>query len=414
MEVLNSFLYSIGLSGLFSSRIFLPAFVTAVFLKYGSQWSFLTEKIGFLADIAERAHATDHPIWFTSGPVVIGLGALALVEFFAEKSPEVREVMDEFSAYAKAGVSGLTTMGFLSAADAEYVDRLVQQAGVLDILPAAISAGLTYLGATIRGGILSLLSESDPDDSLKIRSFISWLEDIGIPFVIFYLVAAPIIGALVICGFFGALHFIRERNEAKLEEAKVPCVKCGERIHSFATGCHHCGAEVEKPKILGFLGGIKEETAGSREEQQLRLMRLKRSPLSGERFEGKGVELKCEEDGTTAFSDPKLTAAYIGSVTEKLPKALLICVVLGIVPVIGLIVGVIYYRLRLVAPFRRYLTFGRSFLTKWLLRLALVVLAIAQVSFAGFLAVPAMALLNFWFYRSAFVSALKKAGLNAG
>ena len=63
---------------------------------------------------------------------------------------------------------------------------------------------------------------------------------------------------------------------------------------------------MESPNILGFLGSIKKEKAGSIEEQQLRLMRLKRYTFSGERFEGKGVELKCEVDGTTAFSDPAL------------------------------------------------------------------------------------------------------------
>ena len=118
---------------------------------------------------------------------------------------------------------------------------------------------------------------------------------------------------------------------------------------------------MESPNILGFLGSIKKEKAGSIEEQQLRLMRLKRSTFSGERFEGKGLELKCEVDGTTAFSDPALTQAYIGSVADKLPKVLIISAILGIVPVLGLIAGVIYHRLRLVAPFRRYLTFGQSF-----------------------------------------------------
>ncbi|MAM92253.1 MAG: hypothetical protein CMI15_12385 [Opitutaceae bacterium] len=196
-----------------------------------------------------------------------------------------------------------------------------------------------------------------------------------------------------------------------MEDLKTPCENCGERIHSFATACHHCGAKREHPNFIGFLGGVKDEKAASVEDQKLRLMRLKRSPLSGERFEGKGVEQQCEENGTTAFADKALTQAYIGSVGAKLPKVLLVSAILGIVPVLGLIAGVIYYRLRLVAPFRRYLTFGQSFVTIWLLRIILVVLAILQVSFGGIVAVPLMALLNFLFYRSAFNKALSKANL---
>ena len=60
-------------------------------------------------------------------------------------------------------------------------------------------------------------------------------------------------------------------------------------------------------------------------------MRQKRSPLSGERFEAKGVELRYEEDGTTAFSDRALAEAYIDSVAAKLPKVLLLSAILHIV-----------------------------------------------------------------------------------
>lgn len=405
---LNSLLYSLGLSGLFSSRIFLPAFVTAFFLKYGHSWPFLNN-IDLLAELAEKAN--NHPTWFTSGWAITALGVLSLLEFAADKSPEARELMDDFSVYAKSGLSGLTTLGVMNTADAEFASDVLQQAGFLELVPAIVSAGATYFGATVRGGVLGVLTDADPDDTVKIRGFISWVEDFIAVVGVWYLLYAPAVALIVILAFFGSLYLVRKYHEGKLEDLKVPCENCGERIHSFATACHHCGTSREQPNVIGFLGGVKEEKAASVEDQKLRLMRLKRSPLSGERFEGKGVELKCEEDGTTAFADKALTQTYIGSVTAKLPKVLLICAILGIVPVLGLIAGVIYYRLRLVAPFRRYLTFGQSFVTKWLLRIILLALAILQVSFGGIVAVPLMALLNFLFYKSAFNKALSKANL---
>jgi len=406
---LNSLLYSLGLSGLFSTRVFLPAFVTSLFMRYGHKWPFLQE-VDFLSNLAQKAE--QNPTWFTHGGVVAALGILSVVELLAEKSPEIREAMDEFSVYAKTGISGLTTFGILNTADASFVGDMIEQAaGFLDVIPAVIAAGLTYVGAKIRGGALGIVSEADPDDTVKIRSFISWVEDFFASFGVWYLITAPLLSFAVILGFFGSLHLIRKRHEGKLEEAKVPCSKCGERIHSFATECHHCGTAMESPNIIGFLGGIKDEKAESVHEQKLRLMRLKRSPVSGERFEGKGVDLKCEEDGTTAFADAELNKAYIDSATERLPRALLVGAGLGLVPVLGLIAGVIYYRLRLVAPFRRYLTFGQSFVTKWLIRILLVLLALLQVSGGGIIAVPLMALLNYWFYRSAFVKALRKEEL---
>ncbi len=406
---LNSLLYSLGLSGLFSSRIFLPAFVTALFMKYGYSWPFLSN-IEFLSEMA--AKAANHPTWFTSGGMITALGVLSVLEFAADKSPEARELMDDFSVYAKTGLSGLTTLGVMNTADAEFAGSVIQQAGIVEVFPAVLSAAATYLGSTVRGGVLGVLTEADPDDTVKIRGFLSWIEDFLVIVGIRYLFYAPLAAFVVILGFFGVLYLLRKHYEGKLEDAKVPCEKCCEKIHSFATGCHHCGASRKSPNVLGFLGGIKEEKAASIEEQKLRLMRLKRSPLSGERFEGKGVELKCEADGTTAFSDSALTQSYIGSVTAKLPKVLLISALLGIVPVLGLIAGVIYYRLRIVAPFRRYLTAGRSFFTKWVLRITLLALAILQVSFGGIIAVPLMALLNYLFYRSAFTKSLREAGLS--
>jgi hypothetical protein len=343
--------------------------------------------------------------------MITALGALSVLEFVADKSPEARELMDDFSVYAKTGLSGLTTLGVMNTADADFAGSVLQQAGILEMIPAFLSAGATFVGATVRGSVFGVLTEADPDDTVKIRGFLSWVEDFAVVFGIRYLFYAPLAAFIVILAFFGALQLLRMYHESKLEDSKVPCAKCGEKIHSFATECHHCGTSVESPNIIGFLGGIKAEKETSIQAQQLRLLRLKRSPRSGERFEGKGVDLKCEVDGVTAFSDPSLTQAYISSVSEKLPKTLLVSALLGIVPVLGLIAGVIYYRLRLVAPFRRYLTFGQSFLTKWLLRIVLLALVLLQVSFGGIVAVPLMVLLNFLFYRSAFTKALRTANL---
>ena len=234
------------------------------------------------------------------------------------------------------------------------------------MIRASLSAGATFVGATGRGSVLVILTEADPDDKVKIRGFLSWVEDFV--FGIRYLFYASLAAFIVILAFLGALQLLRMCHESKLEDSKVPCGKRGEKIHSFATECHHCGASVESPNIIGFLGGIKTEKETSIQAQQLRLLRLKRSPRSGEGFEGKGIDLKCEADAVTAFSDSSLTQAHKSSVSEKLPKTLLVSTLLGIVPVLGLIAGVIYHRLRLIAPFRRYLTFGQSFLTKCLLR----------------------------------------------
>ena len=403
---LNSLLYSLGLSGMFSSRAFLPAFATSLAMRYGEHLPFLNKVDFFKA-------AGNEPSWFTHGGVIVTLGVLSLVELFADKSSELRELMDDFSIYAKSILSGLTTFGLLSATDAAFVeDVVVSQAGFLDIFPAVITGGVTYFFGTTRQSVLSILSEADSDDELGIRSFIGWCEELWASFGV-WLLAMMIVPVLVMIGVaMGLMHLIRRRYERKQEEAKTDCSNCGTRIHSFATVCYSCKMPQERPKRLGFLGRLSDEVNTDIEAQKLRLLELKRSPKSGDSVKGRGVDLVSETDGERLFGDQDLTRKYISMVGQRLPAVIGIGALLSLLPGLGLVFGVVFYRLKLVAPFRRYLPAGKGILVKWLIRLLFLALILLQfVPVAGAAVVPIMALVNFLFYRSAFKSELAKADL---
>ena len=404
---LNAIFYSLGLSGMFSSRAFLPAFATSLAMKYG-------DTLPLLKGLEFLNTAGSHPTWFTHDGVVLALGILAALEFFAEKSTDIREMMSGASVYVKSIVAGLTTYGFLSAGDAAYIEGLAgpQEAGFADLFPAFASAGLTYFFGSMRNGFLSLISESDPDDDLGIRSFISWMEEFWASFgILFLLLYAPVM--LVMIGLvMGVIYLIHRRAQKKQDQARVECSSCQTRIHPFATACSSCGAFHANPVKLGFFGGLSEETTRDIKEQELRLIELKRSPKSGERLEGRGVEIKGPTDGEAVFGDPERNRRYLNQVGGRLPVVLGLGTLLSLVPVIGLIIGVVYYRLRLVAPFRRYLTFSQGIVTKWLIRvLFLILMAFQWVPIAGGAVVPIMALINYSFYRSAFKKALIKENL---
>lgn len=405
---LNSLLYSLGLSGMFSSRAFLPAFATSLALRYG-------EHVPFLKQVEFIQAAGNEPSWFTHGGVIAVLGILSLLELVADKSPELRELMDDFSIYAKSILSGLTTFGLLSSTDASFVkDMVAQQAGFLDIFPGIVSAGVTYFFGTTRQNVLGILSEADSDDELGIRGFIGWCEELWAFFGV-WLLALMIVPVLVLIGIaMGMMHLVQRRYERKQEEAKIDCPSCSQRIHSFATECHHCGHRIMEPKRLGFLGRLSDEVNADIESQKLRLLELKRSPKSGESVKGRGVDLVCEADGQKLFGDPELARKYLAMVSQRLPATLGVGALLSLLPGLGLVFGVVYYRLKLVAPFRRYLPTGKGFLVKWLIRLLFLALILFQfVPLAGAAVVPIMALVNYLFYRSAFTSELEKANLLA-
>ncbi|MCH6257322.1 DUF4126 family protein [Puniceicoccaceae bacterium K14] len=402
---LNSLLYSLGLSGFFSSRAFLPAFLTALALRFG-------DTLPFLKDLDFVKATGGEPTWFTSNAFLLTLGALSLAEFAADKSPDVRRLMEDFMGYVKAGLSALTTMGMVSVGDAEVIGDLMQEANIFQMIPAAVSATVTYFATTIRGGVLSFLDEADEDDELGIRGIISWFEDLwatwGVWLLAFYITGVLAINVLILA----ALWLLQRRFAKKAEEAKVECSSCGERIHSFSTQCFNCSEPVKTPVVLGFLGRHTQETNTDIEGQKLRLLELKRSPLSGEKVKKRGVDIVCPEDGIALLGDKSLNRKYVDNISSRLPKVLLFGALWGLIPAVGLIVGVIYYRFQLVGPFRRYLTFKQGFLVKWLIRLLFIALALFQlVPGAGAVSVPLMAWISFLFYKGAFTKALTKGGL---
>lgn len=404
---LNSIFYSLGLSGMFASRAFLPAFATSLAMKYG-------DTLPLLKGLEFLNTAGSHPTWFTHDGVVAALGILAALELLAEKSTHIREMMSRSSVYLKSIVAGLTTYGILSAGDAAYIEGLAgpQEAGFLDLFPAFASAGLTYFFGSTRNGFLSLISESDPDGDLGIGRFISWMEEFWASFgVLFLLLYAPVM--LILIGLvMGVIHLINKRARKRQDEAKVECRSCQSRIHPFATACYDCEEPHAEPVKLGAFGRLSEETTRDIKEQELRLIELKRSPKSGERLEGRGVDIKGPTDREAVFGNPERNRRYFNRVGERLPVVLGLGALLSLIPVIGLIIGVVYYRLRLVAPFRRYLSFSQSIVTKWLIRiLFLILMAFQWVPIAGGAVVPIMAMVNYSFYRSAFKKALKKENL---
>ena len=108
-------------------------------------------------------------------------------------------------------------------------------------------------------------------------------------------------------------------------------------------------------------------------------------------------------DRQERMGDPQFARDYIASIDRRVPITCALCFLMGLVPVLGVIPGVICYRLTIVAPFRRYIPSGQGFVLRWGVRLAILALVALQwVPVAGGLAIPSMALINYVAYRNAF------------
>jgi hypothetical protein len=402
---LTTLIYLAGASGFFTSRAFVPAFFTAVFLRYGEYFPGLGDLEFIQATGAE-------PIWFTSNLTIIALGVLSILEIGATKIPEAQEALDGVHKYAKTAMAVLVSMGVLSSRDVGFIEQTVSQANVLDMsLSAAIGAVVFFL-STLRSGFMEMLALGDPDDDLGIRTLFSWFEDLWSSFGIFVLLIYPFVILVLLGVVVGFLFAARKWSEYREEKSKVPCPACGQLVYACATECPHCHAALPEPKDVGFFGQTVKRPAQPGLAHELRLVSKRRCNKCATRVKERRLPQSCGACGHQILADPAAQAAYAAMVRDRLPKVLGFGFLMSLVPVLGIIPGIIYYRVQLIAPLRAYIPASRGLLLRWLVRILFFVLITLQLvpGLGGFM-VPLMALVSYWLYAGYFNKTLRdKAG----
>src|SRR4051794_2331200 len=385
----------LGSIGIFSSRAFLPAFATALLLRFGPQ-------VPWLANAGLLPHVRGVPTWFTSDLSLIILGVLSALELVAERIPEVKTFLDEIHDYLKTGMAALTFLGVLGASDRALVRGVVGEAGTIESLPAlAVGAG-TFLASKVRGWVVGPLSEADEDDDLGVQGILRGIEDLWAGLGPVALILLPLLAIGVFVVALIVLLLAGRYVEGREETTKVSCTNCGHPIYAGATACPHCEAPNKEPRAVGLLGGTKDVLADPT-THPYRLAAVKRCPACATRLRKRAVRQACEACGSTVMHDPRFALEYVGFIDRRVPLVCVACSLLGLVPILGVIPAVILYRLEIVAPFRRYIPPGRSFVLRWAIRLvSLVLVAFQWVPILGGLLLPTMALINYRAYRNAF------------
>ncbi len=399
-----SIMQGIGSVGFFSSRAFLPAFITALLLRVGPHIDAL-KNTGFFQNV------TGNPSWFTSDWCLVALGVLAAMEIAATKNADARKLLEEFDHYLKPALAALTFIGVVSTADAQFVQQISLRtpsgAGFFDYLFTLLIAGGTYLLAMSRNALLAVISDADEDDDIGVQKLFSWAEDLWATVGVFFLLVYPLVMLLLIGVVAGLVMLARKYVQWREESSKIGCVSCGEMIYPCAIACPKCAAKVAAPVQVGFLGGSKRAPATDLASHELRLVEKKRCPVCATRLTERRPRQFCLACHHQTMSDPRFAERYMAQVASRLPGVLGVTWLLSLIPIIGLIPGVIYYRMALVAPFRRYLPFGRRFFLKWGVRVLFFFLILLQVvPVLGSLAVPVMALVSFLAYRSSYAGML--------
>jgi hypothetical protein len=376
-------------------------------LRFGDSFPFLN-KIDFIQNAGGG-----EPTWFTNGYVITALGVLSALEIIATKIPEAEEALESVNKYLKTGMVAATYFGFLSTADKSYIEGnlLVMQAGFISNIWGLLSTANTYFFASLRSGLLEMLFEADQDDDLGLRKLISWAEDGWAVIGFFWLILYPLVVLAILGLVLGGAFLLKKYFEYKEEKSRINCSGCDEKNYPSATECHSCHTPVPSPVKIGMFGQSKTDPAEDIEKHKLRLVEKKRCPACATRLENRNPKQSCQSCGHELFSDEIFARDYLSGIAGRVPLVLIISLGLSFIPFLGLVIGIIIYRIQLVAPFRRYIPLHRSFFIKWMIRFFFLFMIILQViPGVGGIAVPIMAFVSYRTYRGSFVKSL---GLNS-
>lgn len=390
-------LQGVGSVGVFASRAFLPAFCTSLVLRFGPE-------VPWVAQTGVLARVGGVPVWFTSNAALGVLGVLAALEVLASRFPEAKTALAEIHDLLKAGMAALTYLGVLDATDRAVVNPLIQhqQASLLGAAAALAVGGGTYLACLLRASVLNPLADADEDDDLGVQTVVGGFEDLWgalgpVALILFPLVT---VGAFLLT-LLGVVA-IERRLEAGGNAVRLDCEHCGRPVHPSAPSCPHCHAARTAPRDVGWLGRPTPRAADPA-ALPARLLAVKRCPACAERLGRRAPRQVCGACGHRTLDGRPDLAGYVATIDRRVVPTCAACFAVGLIPVVGLIPGVIAYRMAIIAPFRRYIPAGRGFLLRWGVRIVVLVLVAAQwLPGAGGFALMGMALVSYAAYRGAY------------
>ena len=413
---LGQYALTLGAVPFFASRLFLTSFLLALFARLAKDG-----RLAFLDNLGplDVDLLFDLPEWMIHPTTLYVLAVLAVLESLKEKSGGIRSFFEMIDAptksfgsavvnsgvRVKAGLGGAAAAGFYTAGLGP------------ETFWAVVPAGLVWALASMRQRVYEFLDELDPEDDLGVQSLLSWAEDGWVAVGVFMLVIFPAI-ALVIAGLTAlGLVLVDWRLKVREESLKVPCPACDGSNHPSALQCATCKRALPDVRKIGFWGQPKKDRVDDADLHRLRLLAKKRCPQCATPLPEKSVRQTCAGCQAEVFESAAVAEAYVQRLNRRLPRTLLWAALLSAVPFLGIVPGIIYYRLSLIAGLRDYIPRGRNMLVRWFLRIvSLLLLAFQWLPLFGALSLPAMCLLNFLVYRSTFRSECERklAGASAG
>ena len=375
-------LETLNLSGAVASKPFLALFLAGLLIR--------------LTGVVEAADA------LTGTVSLVMLGALALAELLFADTPEIVEVQGLYGPYLRAVAGFYLTISIEDPAIIQATDNLLGGRPFFGWFWAMVVAAATLMLSFWRAQLFEQLAEFDPDNDLGLITVLKWAETSWAAtftlLAIFFVQLSITLFVLTLLGLYIAQRLIDHLQERQ----KVACAHCGTRHHPSALVCPACQSDNAQPVQVGIFGQATSRRVTDVASHRFSLISRKRCPVCAARLAEHGVQQQCNACGTPTFADTDALEQYLTLVRARLMPTMVVCLVCSAIPLVGLVPGIIYYRLSLIAGLRGYLPRGKGFFTRWGVRgLNLLLMSFQWVPVVGAILLPILAWTNHAIYQSA-------------
>lgn len=384
----------------FATRAYLAAFLTAVLARFGTEWEWLQNISHFLGFESGLVILQNASTVLTHDITIVVLGILAVMEVLADKNPDIRRMLRTIDAEMKGILGALVTIGLLDPETVAVVGGAGEESSLLGLGWGALNGVAVWFVARTRRETLSYLDAVDEGDDLHLQKLISWLEDGWVLTGILVIILMPGLALLIAALTVLAIYLLRRFLKSREDRTKVACPNCDTLNHATALMCATCRAEMPHPMEVGLLGFPRQTPVHDVERHHVRLLAHKRCPACGSHLTKRSTEQQCPGCGRTVFADRAEFNDFLAHAQRKLPITMAICFGFSLIPLIGLIPGIIYYKLSLISSLRTYVPNSVGCVARWIVRLLNIGLICLQpIPILGSLVLPLMCLTNFFVYR---------------
>ena len=387
---------------------FLP-FLQAIGL--APSWSTKPASTLFVISLLVSFNQLSTPGWLFGWTPALILLVMALTEWQVGKDMMVMDLLESFMPLVKGVLAVVITLSLLDANTAQVLEYLrSDDPGFLfSLLETAakwvyglVTGVATWYITIYRDSYKQFFGDFDEDNDVGLLSLYGWAELFfavgnGVLAIFFPVVA---IGLFLLTAV--SLRLLRRYLEKQETKKKRLCANgCGTDIFGSALVCPTCDHPNPAPLRVGLLGQTTNQPVKNKGDHHWQLLAQKRCPRCATHFYGRTMHQVCTACGQNVLDSPAAVKAYVQHFDGKLWSTMALCAAMGFVPFVGIVAGVVTYRLRLVSPMRRYVPVMQGCLGRWTVRLInLFLVSLQAIPFAGLLILPLMCFFNFQIYRS--------------